>query len=56
MERALQAPWVRDSRAAHAVPSLFDSVPGYGAAWLARFTGGEEVVGSNPATPTMFDV
>lgn len=24
---------------------------GYGAAWLARLTGGQEVVGSNPASP-----
>lgn len=26
--------------------------PGYSAAWLARLTGGQEVVGSNPASPT----
>ncbi len=25
---------------------------GHGAAWLARFNGVEEVVGSNPAAPT----
>ena len=27
---------------------------GYSAAWLARLTGGQEVVGSNPASPTHF--
>ena len=38
---------------ARQVESQVSSITGCGAAWLARLTGGQEVPGSNPGSPTI---